>query len=676
MLKIAENAPEQSVAKHRKPGTLERALPLVAKTLGDKLGVKVRIGGAQAYTNGKTIVIPVLPPDNDEASALAWGYIAHESAHVKFTDFGLDHGLNPVGFGILNAIEDARIEIALENVYPGVKRWLDDLYRNLAPKIEVDENNHPARIFSVYVITRVMDKYLNRPMGNLPERATRALDAAFPKPIVVRLKALLSEVPNLGSTQEALALTKRILKMLQDEQKKEEQRQKQQQNQDPESGDDSSDAAESGDQGDSEEQSSGGDSSDADDDADDQDESGSGGSDAGEDEDEDDSDDQGESGSGGSDAGEDEDDSEDQDESGSGGSDAGEDEDDSDDQGESGSGGSDAGEDEDDSDDGDDTDSGNSSGDDSSDAGNDGDDSDADDQSGGNGASRHRVVEETLDASEEDVEQGFHERAKEELENGAEEDAVYTSIPTIDQLNDGSANEKGVSGRMMEVRATSNRLRSRLQGLVQARKPKPFTASRGRKVQTRKLARMATGNTRVFQKQFEATQNDTAIHLLVDNSGSMGGSMAIANSAALALSLALEPIKDVKTAVSYFPGRNGTNVLNVLDFGDKVQPKSARFDRVHTGGTPMAEALMHAAKSLAPRRETRKIVIALTDGGPDCGSSTQYAVKMLRRAGVEVIGIGIGCDLVQHYFPKWGVIHSVDELQQALFDLAENILLD
>jgi cobaltochelatase CobT len=634
MLKIAENAPEQSVAKHRKPGTLERALPLVAKTLGDKLGVKVRIGGAQAYTNGKTIVIPVLPPDNDEASALAWGYIAHESAHVKFTDFGLDHGLNPVGFGILNAIEDARIEIALENVYPGVKRWLDDLYRNLAPKIEVDENNHPARIFSVYVITRVMDKYLNRPMGNLPERATRALDAAFPKPIVVRLKALLSEVPNLGSTQEALALTKRILKMLQDEQKKEEQRQKQQQNQDPESGDDSSDAAESGDQGDSEEQSSGGDSSDADDDADDQDESGSGGSDAGEDED------------------------------------------DSDDQGESGSGGSDAGEDEDDSDDGDDTDSGNSSGDDSSDAGNDGDDSDADDQSGGNGASRHRVVEETLDASEEDVEQGFHERAKEELENGAEEDAVYTSIPTIDQLNDGSANEKGVSGRMMEVRATSNRLRSRLQGLVQARKPKPFTASRGRKVQTRKLARMATGNTRVFQKQFEATQNDTAIHLLVDNSGSMGGSMAIANSAALALSLALEPIKDVKTAVSYFPGRNGTNVLNVLDFGDKVQPKSARFDRVHTGGTPMAEALMHAAKSLAPRRETRKIVIALTDGGPDCGSSTQYAVKMLRRAGVEVIGIGIGCDLVQHYFPKWGVIHSVDELQQALFDLAENILLD
>lgn len=596
-----EQGVEQSTPKQRRPGTLERALPMVAKTLGDKLGVQVRIGGGQACTNGSTIWVPSLPPEDDQANALAWGYIAHESAHVKFTEFSLDHGLTPVGFGILNAIEDARIEIALQEVYPGTRRWLDDLYRNLTPNIQVCSEDHPARILGVYVITRVMSKALSRPMGKLPETADQAIKDAFPKGVITRLKALLSEVPSLGSTKEALALTKRILAMLQQEQEKEQQQ--------------------------------GNDSSDADD------------SDQGEDSSESASRDAGNSAS---------------------------DQDDADDSSDAGKGGQ--GEDISESECGD---AGNGVGDqhanDSSDADEGGQGQDSSDQSGGHGAGKH-VIKEALDASDEDVEQGFHERAKQALDGAADEDLRHTEIPAT--CHSDKAKEKGISSQLMQVRATSNRLRSRLQGLIQARRPKPFAANRGRRVESQRLAKLATGNSRIFRKEFDVDKPDTAIHLLVDNSGSMDCIQQVANQAAMALGLALEPIQGVETAISYFPGRSFTEVMEVVSFGEKIQPNSCRFNIRSTGGTPMAEALIHAAQSLAPRREKRKVVIALTDGGPNDGYATQYAVRMLRRSGVEVIGIGIGMDLVQHYFPKWGVINSVDELQQALFDLAETILLD
>ena len=55
-----------------------RSLPLVASVLGRKYGVKVEIGGDEAYTNGETIHLPALPVDiPDTFLALARGFLDH-----------------------------------------------------------------------------------------------------------------------------------------------------------------------------------------------------------------------------------------------------------------------------------------------------------------------------------------------------------------------------------------------------------------------------------------------------------------------------------------------------------------------------------------------------------------------------------------------------------------------
>ena len=70
------------------PKHIIKALPLLASVLGRKYGVQVRIGGDTAFTNGNIIQLPSLPLDGDETLiGLIRGYLDHEAAHIRATDF-------------------------------------------------------------------------------------------------------------------------------------------------------------------------------------------------------------------------------------------------------------------------------------------------------------------------------------------------------------------------------------------------------------------------------------------------------------------------------------------------------------------------------------------------------------------------------------------------------------
>ena len=107
-----------------------KALPLVASMLGDKLGVEVVIGDMKtASTNGNIIMLPALPMcGEEELSALVNGYIDHEAAHIRHTDFEAikSSRLNPLEKHIENTIEDWRVEHEIVKRYPGCRdhfRW-------------------------------------------------------------------------------------------------------------------------------------------------------------------------------------------------------------------------------------------------------------------------------------------------------------------------------------------------------------------------------------------------------------------------------------------------------------------------------------------------------------------------------------------------------------------------
>ena len=107
-------------------------LPLLASVLARRYGVTVLVGGSQASTDGKTIHLPSLPIDcDDEWLALVRGYVDHESAHIRHTDFSAFRNaqLDTVTGNIFNALEDWRVEKCLSAIFPGCRRNLDWLIR-------------------------------------------------------------------------------------------------------------------------------------------------------------------------------------------------------------------------------------------------------------------------------------------------------------------------------------------------------------------------------------------------------------------------------------------------------------------------------------------------------------------------------------------------------------------
>lgn len=116
------------------------SLPVVARALSDQFGVNVTIGGSTAYAsqqgNSFTINIPFYQ-DAEQLSDVLLGYLVHEAAHVKYTEFPIlkdgiparaKQGYNPsVLHQLVNITEDLRIERAISRRFPGVPSFLKAL---------------------------------------------------------------------------------------------------------------------------------------------------------------------------------------------------------------------------------------------------------------------------------------------------------------------------------------------------------------------------------------------------------------------------------------------------------------------------------------------------------------------------------------------------------------------
>ena len=104
--------------------TLHNAFPIVAAAIGNRFGIKVSVGGDKAYTDGKAIQLPAYNGDDPDYQAVAWGLLAHEAAHIRYSDFTLAFGGSVLRRRLSGAIEDVRIEHELAKDFPGTRLTL------------------------------------------------------------------------------------------------------------------------------------------------------------------------------------------------------------------------------------------------------------------------------------------------------------------------------------------------------------------------------------------------------------------------------------------------------------------------------------------------------------------------------------------------------------------------
>ena len=201
---------------------LKNALPIVAAAYGEKFGVKVLIQGQDAFTDGERIVIPTANPDDPHYQQIAWGYLAHEAAHIRHTNFDMVQKASskPIRKALLNIIEDVRIENELAKDYPGTRRSISQVIEYMVDtqQMSVPEQLEPASNLQAWLLFRLRCHFLGQkaltPLYQAVDERVRQL---FPAAAMSRLSAMLTAVPSLVSTGEVLKLVDAIVSMLEEE---------------------------------------------------------------------------------------------------------------------------------------------------------------------------------------------------------------------------------------------------------------------------------------------------------------------------------------------------------------------------------------------------------------------------------------------------------------------------
>jgi cobalamin biosynthesis protein CobT len=228
------------------------------------------------------------------------------------------------------------------------------------------------------------------------------------------------------------------------------------------------------------------------------------------------------------------------------------------------------------------------------------------------------------------------------------------------------------------------------------------------------LHRLRTGDDRVFRRVEEHKSQETAVTLLIDNSGSMSGEkIKMAMSAGYALSATLQRV-NIKHEVIGFTTMEPRGVKNYVeqqeeeearigrgfsrygalyhplfkDFNERLSPEvKRRFATapytLRMGGNTDGEAVRFAGNRLALRTEPRKVLIVLSDGHPagmsrfpdEIYSDLHKAVEECEKKKIETIGVGIMDKAVKDFYPKHIVLKDLAELPKQVMKELKGILL-
>ncbi|MBU2430069.1 MAG: hypothetical protein KKH99_05200, partial [Proteobacteria bacterium] len=196
-----------------------QSLPLVAAVLGNKYGVKVNIGGSEAFTDGSTINLPGLPMESDETLiSLARGYIDHESAHIRETDFDAVENakLTPLEMCIWNCIEDWRVEEKLSSIFSGCKINFHWLIRHIFYDATIDNQRSAAQMIPNWILLMVRSWQVPD-LSDARDQVEAIVENRYPG-LSRKIKSALQEVQSkCVTTDDSIFYAKKIVSFIENE---------------------------------------------------------------------------------------------------------------------------------------------------------------------------------------------------------------------------------------------------------------------------------------------------------------------------------------------------------------------------------------------------------------------------------------------------------------------------
>jgi len=562
---------------------LMRSLPMVAAVLGNKYGVKVEIGGSSAYTDGHTIHLPGLPAEvNKDTLGLVRGFLDHESAHIRETDFRVlkNKTIKPITKSIWNIIEDWRVENVLSKRFPGCRANFDWLIEN-----QFKEPPEPQTDVAIEIVNYIL--YCVRSwdvssLGHIKDQVGRSVQNQFPK-LFRELNVLLDKVrSDCHSTVDALDHAKGIVKLIKRHAKGDDKqpKQKEMDHDSNSTGDpERSPGSKAKDQKTSEKTN------------------------------------------------------------------------------------------------------------DQKHAESDSvcsstvnlDSGDLVDQNAGELGNKSTQLTKLLEMSESELPDDLGSSLSTQLNELKAQSGSQLSI-AVEGVKHAAPLDSEV---LNKVKRSSVAMHTKLCSLLQSSVMKRSRPSRSGKLNPNRLARMSF-DTKLFKRHELKQGVNSNIHILLDCSGSMRNQIDLATETCFSMANSLSKINGVKVAVSAFPADSGNSkaarngvcdtIFPLLKYGESIH---GRFKLKASGSTPMGASIWWALQNEPMVKETRKIMLIITDGRPDCMPNTEEAIKHGKQLGFEFYGIGIKDTYIKNILPDHHkVITTLDELAPAMFGMLESALLN
>jgi len=178
----------------------------------------------ECRTDGKVVVVPYETLDEEKRHQLT-ACILHEAGHARYSRFDLFGKMSRFEKEVLNTIEDCRIETMMCRLYAGAKGYFHrDFEDNRAKYLkQTKQGMKTASIFEKFELLTFYgaNRYAFDGMYDVKEfyeLAVAGIKACFKDNVgdqlVSEVELELRGVPNLKSTDDALAMTKRLIAIL------------------------------------------------------------------------------------------------------------------------------------------------------------------------------------------------------------------------------------------------------------------------------------------------------------------------------------------------------------------------------------------------------------------------------------------------------------------------------
>lgn len=226
------------------------------------------------------------------------------------------------------------------------------------------------------------------------------------------------------------------------------------------------------------------------------------------------------------------------------------------------------------------------------------------------------------------------------------------------------------------------------------------------RLDTRRLTSAYSGRSNVFKLRDDSTEIDTALMVLTDLSGSMGGQCAwVAQQCVGAIAESIDrtgikyellgfnnasnytpacgPMPESGEAYKGWARHEPLDMYVFKQFEERLFEAKGAISMLHRcamGNNSDGEAVAYAYDRLRKRPEARKVMLVLSDGFPACHGwgQEQHLRNVINRIegdGVDCVGVGILSESVRAFYPKWVVVNNVEELASSAMDQLARVLL-